>query len=242
MTEKKVALVTGGTRGIGAAISIALINDGYCVIANYAGNDERALEFSKQTGAIVKKFDVSDYEAVCQSISEIEAQYGFVHVLVNNAGITRDGFFHKMTAQQWREVIATNLDSMFNVSKPVFETMRNRGMGRIINISSINGQKGQAGQTNYSAAKAGVIGFTKALAQEAAHKGITVNCICPGYINTEMVSAIDDNVLQKIVSNIPAGRLGEADEIAALVRYIASDEAGFMNGAVQSINGAQYCA
>ena len=243
MTDtQKIALVTGGTRGIGAAISQSLINDGYKVIANYAGDDVRAKQFSDVTGAIVKKFDVSDYDDVCQAIKEIEAEYSNIDVLVNNAGITRDGFFHKMTPQQWKEVMSTNLDSMFNVSRPIFENMRNRGTGRIINISSINGQKGQAGQTNYSAAKAGVIGFTKALAQEAAHKGVTVNCICPGYINTEMVAAIDETILKKIVSNIPAGRLGEANEIGALVRYIASDEAGFMNGSVQSINGAQYCA
>jgi acetoacetyl-CoA reductase len=239
---QKIALVTGGTRGIGAAISQSLLNDGYKVIANYADNDERAIKFAQNTGAIIKKFDVSDFDSVCKAVTEIQAEHGFIDVLVNNAGITRDGFFHKMTPQQWKEVLSTNLDSMFNVSRPIFETMRNRGTGRIINISSINGQKGQAGQTNYSAAKAGVIGFTKALAQEAAHKGVTVNCICPGYINTEMVSGINENVLKSIVSNIPAGRLGEADEIGALVRYIASDEAGFMNGSVQSINGAQYCA
>jgi len=237
----EVALVTGGTRGIGAAISLSLKAAGYKVVANFAGNQERADAFAAENGVAVKKFDVSDFDACATAISEIEAEHGPIAVLVNNAGITRDGFFHKMNVQQWREVMSTNLDSMFNVTRPVFEGMRGRGAGRVINISSINGQKGQAGQTNYSAAKAGVIGFTKALAQEAAFKGVSVNCICPGYINTEMVAAIDEKVLQKIVGGIPAGRLGEADEIGALVKYLASKEAAFMNGAVLSINGAQYC-
>ena len=236
----KIALVTGGTRGIGAAISLGLKLTGHKVIANYAGNDERAKEFAADNDIIVRKFDVSDYADCAKSLADITKEFGHIDVLVNNAGITRDGFFHKMKPEQWNEVINTNLNSMYNVTQPVFCVMRENGFGRIVNISSINGQKGQAGQTNYSAAKAGVIGFTKALAQEGAFKGITVNCICPGYINTEMVSAIDETVLNKIIAGIPAGRLGDASEIAALVNYLVSDSAGFMNGAVLSINGAQY--
>lgn len=236
----KVALVTGGTRGIGAAISVGLKAIGYKVVANYAGNDANANEFANANGISVKKFDVSNAEVSAQAISEIVSEHGDIDVLVNNAGITRDGFFHKMKAEQWNEVINTNLNSVFYVTQPVFASMRERGVGRIVNISSINGQKGQAGQTNYSAAKAGLIGFTKALAQEAAFKGITVNCICPGYINTEMVAAINEDILKKIISGIPAGRLGEASEISALVNYLVSDAAGFMNGAILSINGAQY--
>lgn len=238
----KVALVTGGTRGIGAAISKGLVAAGYKVVANYAGNDKVANAFAEGAGVAVKKFDVSNFDACSKAISEIEEEHGAIEVLVNNAGITRDGFFHKMKPEQWNEVISTNLNSMFNVSQPVFTGMRGRGAGRIVNISSINGQKGQAGQTNYSAAKAGVIGFTKALAQEGAFKGVTVNCICPGYINTEMVAAIDEKVLEKIIKGIPAGRLGEASEISALVNYLVSDAAAFMNGSVLSINGAQYLA
>ncbi|MEM6602474.1 MAG: acetoacetyl-CoA reductase [Pseudomonadota bacterium] len=238
----KVALVTGGTRGIGAAISQGLKDQGFKVVANYAGNDEKAQKFASETGIAVKKFDVSNYDMVSEAVTEIESAEGPIEILVNNAGITRDGFFHKMKPEQWSDVINTNLNSMFNVTQPVFVGMRGRGFGRIVNISSINGQKGQAGQTNYSAAKAGVIGFTKALAQEGAFKGVTVNCICPGYINTDMVADIDEKILQKIIAQIPAGRLGEASEISALVNYLTSDAAAFMNGAVLSINGAQYLA
>jgi len=210
------------------------------VVANYAGNQERAEQFANDHHVIVKQFDVADYNGTQQAIQEIQQDVGPIDILINNAGITRDGFFHKMKPQQWQEVINTNLNGIFNVTHPIFASMRERGTGRIVNISSINGQKGQAGQVNYSAAKAGVIGFTKALAQEAAFKNITVNCICPGYINTEMVAAINEDVLKKIISGIPAGRLGEASEVAALVNYLVSDAAEFMNGAVLSLNGAQY--
>ena len=238
----KVALVTGGTRGIGASIAKSLKENGYNVVANYAGNEEAAKKFNQETGIAVKKFDVSSFEACQKAVAEIEQEFGPVEILINNAGVTRDGFFHKMSEEQWLTVINTNMNSLFNVTRPAIEGMRGRGYGRVINISSINGQKGQAGQSNYSAAKAGVIGFTKALAQESAAKHITVNCICPGYIGTEMVSAIDEKVLDKIVANIPAGRLGETSEISALVNYLVSDAASFMNGAVLSINGGQYMA
>ncbi len=235
----KVALVTGGTRGIGAAISTSLKAAGFDVVASYAGNDEAANAFKAETGINVIKFDVADYESSSAAIKQIEADFGPVEVLVNNAGITRDGFFHKMKPEQWRDVIATDLDSLFNCTRPVIEGMRERGYGRIVNISSINGQKGQAGQVNYSSAKAGVIGFTKALAQEGASKGITVNCIAPGYIATEMVTAIAPEVLQKIVAQIPSGRLGEAEEIGRVVVFLVEDK-GFINGATIAINGTQY--
>lgn len=235
----KVALVTGGTRGIGAAISVSLKNAGYNVVASYAGNDDAANAFKAENGIDVVKFDVADYDSSAAAIGQITDAHGPIEVLVNNAGITRDGFFHKMKPEQWKAVIATDLDSLFNCTRPVIEGMRERGFGRIINISSINGQKGQAGQVNYSAAKAGVIGFTKALAQEGANKGITVNCIAPGYIATDMVTAIAPEVLAKIVGQIPTGRLGEAEEIGRLVVYLASDT-GFINGATISINGTQY--
>jgi acetoacetyl-CoA reductase len=238
----KVALVTGGTRGIGAAISMALKNAGYKVAANYGGNDEAAQQFKNNYGVEVFKWDVSDEKACEKGIKTVEEQLGPIDVLVNNAGVTRDGLFHKMTADQWKTVMHTNLDSMYNVTRPVINGMRERQFGRIINISSINGQKGQLGQVNYSAAKAGVIGFTKALAQESAIKNITVNCICPGYIKTEMVAAIDEKVLDKIVANIPAGRLGEPEEIANMVVYLSNDNSSFINGSVMSINGAQYLA
>jgi acetoacetyl-CoA reductase len=236
----KIAVVTGGTRGIGAAISVALKNAGFTVAANYAGNDEVAGTFAKETGIAVFKFDVSNFEETQAGMAKITAELGEVSVLVNNAGITRDGFFHKMTPDQWNAVTSTNLNSLFNVTRAVIESMRSKNFGRVVNISSINGQKGQMGQVNYSAAKAGVIGFTKALAAENANKGITVNCICPGYIETDMVAAIDAGVLQKIISGIPVGRLGQADEIAELVCYLASDKAGFMTGSVLSINGGQF--
>jgi acetoacetyl-CoA reductase len=238
----RVALVTGGTRGIGAAISTGLKAAGFTVAANYAGNVEKAEAFKAETGISVFRFDVSDPEACAAGVQAIEAELGAVDVLVNNAGITRDGTLHKMTYDQWSAVIRTNLDSMFCMTRPLIEGMRDRNYGRIINISSINGQKGQAGQTNYSAAKAGVIGFTKALAQENARKGITVNCICPGYIDTEMVQAVPPKVLESIIASIPVGRLGKAEEIASMVVYLASEQAAFVTGSVMTVNGAQYIA
>lgn len=239
----RTALVTGGTRGIGAAISIQLKNAGYTVIANFAGNEEKAKAFSDETGIAVAKFDVGDYEACVSGIAQAEEAAGApIDVLVNNAGITRDGMFHKMTPEQWNDVIRVDLTSLFNMTRPLIDGMRERGFGRVINISSINGQKGQMGQVNYSAAKAGVIGFTKALAQETARKGITINCIAPGYINTEMVAAVPEKVLNSIIAGIPVNRLGEADEIAKAVVYLASDDAGFMTGSVMTINGGQYMA
>ena len=239
----KVALVTGGSRGIGAAISVALKNAGYAVAANYAGNDEAAGKFSAETGIPVYKWSVADYESCVAGIAKVEADLGPVAVLVNNAGITRDAMFHKMTPQQWREVIDTNLSGVFNMTHPVWTGMRERKFGRVITISSINGQKGQAGQANYSAAKAGDIGFTKALAQEGARAGITVNVICPGYIGTEMVRAVDEKVLnERIIPQIPVGRLGEPEEVARCVVFLASDEAAFITGSTMSINGGQYLA
>ena len=237
----RIAVVTGGTRGIGGAISKALKAAGYTVAANYAGNEEAAARFKEETGIPVYKWDVSNYEACAAGLAKVEAELGPVDVLVNNAGITRDGFFHKMSPEQWRAVIDTNLNSLFNMCRPVIEGMRNRNFGRIICISSINGQKGQAGQSNYSAAKAGEIGFVKALAQENASKGITVNAIAPGYIGTEMVRAIDPDVLAKrIVPLIPVGRLGEPEEIAHCVLFLAGDEAGFITGSTLAANGGQY--
>jgi len=237
----RIALVTGGTRGIGAAISKTLRAAGYTVAANYGGNDEAANKFKTETGIPVYKFDVSDPAACDAGVKTIEAELGPIDILVNNAGITRDGMFHRMTYEQWSAVIRTNLDSMFTCTRPVIDGMRNRGFGRIIIISSINGQKGQAGQTNYSAAKAGVIGFAKALAQENANKGVTVNVIAPGYIATEMVAAVPEDVLKaKILPLIPVGRLGAAEEIAGAVAYLASDEAGFITGSTLTINGGQY--
>jgi acetoacetyl-CoA reductase len=237
----RVALVTGGTRGIGAAISKGLKQAGYTVAANYGGNDEAAQKFKGETGIPVYKFDVSDAAACEAGIRTVESELGPVDVLVNNAGITRDGMFHRMTFDQWQAVIRTNLDSMFTCTRPVIDGMRNRGFGRIIIISSINGQKGQMGQSNYSAAKAGVIGFAKALAQENAAKGVTVNVIAPGYISTEMVQAVPEEVLKtKILPLIPVGRLGEAEEIARTVLFLAADEGGFVTGSTLSINGGQY--
>ncbi len=238
----RVALVTGGTRGIGAAISTGLKAAGFTVAANYAGNVEKAEAFKAETGISVFRFDVSDPEAAAAGVKAVEAELGPVDVLVNNAGITRDGTLHKMTFDQWSAVIRTNLDSMFCMTRPLIEGMRDRNYGRIINISSINGQKGQAGQTNYSAAKAGIIGFTKALAQENARKGITVNCICPGYIDTEMVQGVPPKVLESIIATIPVGRLGKAEEIASMVVYLASEQAAFVTGSVMTVNGAQYIA
>ena len=238
----KVALVTGGTRGIGAAISIGLKNAGYTVAANYGGNDEAANKFKAETGIAVFKWDVGNFESCAAGIKDVEGALGPISVLVNNAGITRDATLHKMTAQQWREVVDVNLDSMFNMCRNVIDGMRERNHGRIVNISSINGQKGQMGQTNYSAAKAGIIGFTKALAQETAKKGITVNVICPGYIDTEMVQAVPPKVLEGIIATIPVGRLGKADEIAKMTAFLASDDAAFITGATMTVNGAQYIA
>lgn len=237
----RVALVTGGSRGIGAAISIALKNAGYTVAANYAGNDEAANAFSAETGIPVYKWDVSSYEACAAGIAKVEADLGPVEILVNNAGITRDGMFHKMTPDQWNAVIGINLNGLFNMTHPIWSGMRDRSFGRVINISSINGQKGQMGQANYSAAKAGDLGFTKALAQEGAAKGITVNAICPGYIGTEMVRAIPEKVLnERIIPQIPVGRLGEPEEIARIVVFLASDDAGFITGSTISANGGQF--
>lgn len=237
----RVALVTGGSRGIGAAISVALKDAGYTVAANYAGNDEAAGKFTAKTGIQTFKWSVADYDACVAGIAQVEAALGPVEVLVNNAGITRDAMFHRMTPQQWREVIDTNLSGVFNMTHPIWPGMRERKFGRVINISSINGQKGQAGQANYSAAKAGDLGITKALAMEGARAGITVNAICPGYIGTEMVRAIDEKVLnEKIIPQIPVGRLGEPEEIARCVTFLASDDAGFISGSTLSANGAQF--
>lgn len=237
----RVALVTGGSRGIGAAISTALKDAGYTVAATYAGNDEKANAFTAETGIKTYKWDVGDYEACAAGIAQIEAEVGPVEVLVNNAGITRDAPFHKMTPQQWNEVISTNLSGVFNMTHPIWPGMRSRKFGRIITISSINGQKGQFAQTNYAAAKAGDIGFTKSLAQEGARAGITVNVIAPGYINTEMMSTIPEKVMNEVIlPQIPVGRLGEASEIARTVVFLASDDAGFITGSTISANGGQY--
>ena len=237
----RVAVVTGGTRGIGAAISMALMAAGYKVAATYHGNDEAAARFKTVTGAHVYKWDVGDYEACVEGLKTVEAELGPVDVLVNNAGVTKDGFFHKMTPEQWYGVINTNLNSLFNMTRPVWEGMRNRKFGRVICISSINGQKGQAGQVNYSAAKAGDLGFVKALAQEGARVGITVNAICPGYIATDMVKAISPDVLAKsILPLIPVGRLGEPEEIGRAVVFLAADDAGFITGSTLTANGGQF--
>ena len=239
----RVAVVTGGTRGIGEAISKGLQAAGYSVAATYAGNDEKANAFKDATGIAVYKWDVADPKQCEDGLARVQAEVGPVDVLVNNAGITRDGTFHRMSFEQWSAVIRTNLDSMFTMTRPLIGGMRERGYGRIIIISSINGQKGQVGQTNYSAAKAGVIGFAKALAQENARNGVTVNVIAPGYIATEMVQAVPEEVLKsKILPLIPVGRLGEAEEIARAVVFLASEEAGFITGSTLSINGGQYMA
>jgi len=236
----RVAVVTGGTRGIGAAISKALKKAGYTVAAIYAGNDQAAQQFKTETGIPVYKWDVSSYDACAAGLKQVATDLGPVDVLVNNAGITRDTAFHKMSPDQWGAVINTNLNSLFNMCRPVIEGMTERGWGRIINISSVNALKGQFGQTNYSAAKAGEIGFTKALAQENAKGGVTVNAICPGYINTEMVKAVPLAVLEKaILPYIPVGRLGEPEEIARCVVFLASDDSGFITGSTLSANGGQ---
>src|ERR1700757_378959 len=236
----RVAVVTGGTRGIGRAISVALKNAGYRVAANYGGNDQAAREFNEETGIPVFKFDVADFNACAEGVKKIEAELGPIEVLVNNAGITRDSTMHRMSWEQWNAVIQTNLSSCFNMSRALIEGMRDRRFGRIVNIGSINGQAGQYGQVNYAAAKSGIHGFTKALAQEGAAKGITVNAIAPGYIDTDMVAAVPAEVLAKIVARIPVGRLGKADEIARGVAFLVADEGGFITGSTMSINGGQH--
>ncbi len=236
----RVAIVTGGTRGIGEAISLALKEAGATVAANYAGNDERAREFSERTGIKAYKWDVADYDAVRAGVAQVAEELGPVDIVVNNAGITRDGTLLKMTYQMWKEVMDTNLGGCFNMAKAVFPGMRDRKWGRIVNIGSINGQAGQYGQVNYAAAKSGIHGFTKALAQEGARFGVTVNAIAPGYIDTDMVAAVPADVLEKIVAKIPVGRLGQAHEIARGVAFLCSDEAGFVTGSTLSMNGGQH--
>lgn len=239
----RVALITGGTRGIGAAISVAMKNKGYRVAATYAGNDNAAQKFQAETGIPIFKFDVGDWQACEKGVGQIVRDLGPVDVLVNNAGITRDAMFHRMGKDQWDAVIRTNLDSVFNMSRLVFPGMRDRGFGRIVSISSVNGRKGQMGQVNYSAAKAGLLGFTKALAQEGAFKNVTCNVVAPGYINTEMVAAVPKDVLEaKILPQIPIGRLGTAEEIARCVIFLCADDAGLITGACLDANGGQYMA
>ncbi len=238
----KNVIVTGGTRGIGKAISVGLKSAGYQVSANYAGNEEAAAKFENETGIPIFKWDVADFEACESAIQEIEGKQGPTDVLVNNAGVTRDIPFHKMSIDHWRTVMSVDLDSAFNMTRPIINGMRDRSYGRIVNISSINGQKGQFGQANYSAAKAGLIGFSRALAQETARKGITVNAIAPGYIGTDMVNALDDKIIDGIVAQIPVGRLGTPEEIADCVAFLASEQAGFITGSVLTVNGGQYIA
>ncbi len=238
----RVALVTGGTRGIGRGIVERLVADGFTVAAGYSGNEDAAQACAKELGVHVVKGNVGDFDDAKRAIEQVEANLGPIDVLVNNAGITRDAMLHKMTPQAWNEVIFVNLASLFNMSRNVIEGMRERGYGRIINISSINGQKGQMGQTNYSAAKAGVIGFTKALAQETAAKGITVNAVAPGYIDTDMMSAVPEKVLASIIGTIPVGRLGKASEIAACVAFLAREDSAFITGATITANGGQFFA
>ena len=236
----RVAVVTGGTRGIGEAISLMLQGQGFTVVANYAGNVEKAQAFTSETGIVSYRWDVGDHEACIHNCVEIEAVFGPIDIVVNNAGITRDGTLHKMTFDDWNEVMRINLGGCFNMARATFPGMRERGWGRIVNIGSVNGQAGQYGQVNYAAAKSGIHGFTKALAQEGAKFGVTVNAIAPGYIDTDMVAAVPAPVLEKIVAKIPVGRLGQADEIARGVAFLASDEAGFVTGSTMSINGGQH--
>ncbi|WP_025770096.1 acetoacetyl-CoA reductase [Thioalkalivibrio sp. HK1] len=236
----RTAIVTGGTRGIGAAISMALLDAGNRVAATYAGNDDAAKRFAESTGIHTFKFDVSDFSACESAVQRIGAEVGPVDILVNNAGITRDGTMHRMSFDQWNAVLQTNLSSCFNMCRCVIEGMRERGFGRIVNIGSVNGQAGQYGQVNYAAAKSGIHGFTKALAQESANKGITVNAIAPGYIDTDMVRAVPEKVLEKIIATIPVGRLGRAEEIAKAVLFLTDEEMGFMTGSTLSINGGQH--
>lgn len=236
----RVAIVTGGTRGIGGAISKLLHQSGYKVAANYAGNEEKARAFEAETGIKAYKWSVADYNACVEGVKKVERELGPVDIVVNNAGITRDGTMHRMTPPQWQEVIDTNLGGCFNMCRATIDGMRERGFGRVVNIGSINGQAGQYGQVNYAAAKSGIHGFTKALAQEGAARGITVNAIAPGYIDTEMVAAVPANVLEKIVAKIPVGRLGRAEEIARGVLFLVADEGGFITGSTLSINGGQH--
>lgn len=236
----RVALITGGTRGIGEGCSIGLKDAGYTVVANYGGNDEAAKAFTERTGLPAYKFDVSNFDAVQEGVKKIEAEVGPIEVLVNNAGITRDGVMLKMSFERWNQVIQTNLSSCFNCSKAVVEGMRERNFGRIVNIGSMNGQAGQYGQVNYASAKSGIHGFTKALALETARYGITVNCVAPGYVDTEMVKAVPEEILAKIVKGIPVGRLGHADDIARAVLFLIADNNGFMTGSTISINGGQH--
>ena len=238
----RVAVVTGGIRGIGEAISISLRDAGYKVIANYAAHDERAKAFSAKTGIAVLKWDVGDFNACQTHVDAIVKEHGPIDILVNNAGITRDAPLHKMTHDMWDEVIRVNLTSVFSMSRAVINGMRERGFGRIVNIGSINGQAGQFGQVNYAAAKAGMVGFTKSLALETASKGITVNAIAPGYIDTEMVQSVEKSILLKIISRIPVGRLGHTQEIARAVKFLVSDDAAFITGSTLTINGGQYMA
>jgi acetoacetyl-CoA reductase len=238
----RTALVTGGTRGIGQAITARLAREGYRVAANYAGNDQAAARCAEELGVKVFKWDVGDYDACARGVADVQAALGPIDVLVNNAGVTRDATLHRMTREQWDDVIRIDLTSAFNMCRLTIEGMRERNYGRIINISSINGQKGQIGQTNYAAAKAGLLGFTRSLALENAKKGVTVNAICPGYIDTEMVSAVPAKVLEGIIAGIPVGRLGTSDEMAACVAFLASDAAGFITGATLTANGGQYIA
>ena len=236
----RVALITGGTRGIGAAISIKLKETGYKVAAVYAGNEEVATKFSKENEIAVFKWSIANYEECIAGIKSVEDELGEIDILVNNAGITRDGMFHKMSQEQWRDVINVNLNGLFNMTHPLWDGMRARGFGRIVNISSINGQKGQLGQANYSAAKAGELGFTKSLALEGARKGITVNAICPGYINTDMVKAMSEKAIEVTENQIPVGHLGEPEDIARCVKFLVADESTFITGSTISANGGHY--
>ena len=236
----RVALVTGGTRGIGAGISIKLKESGYKVAAIYAGNDKVATKFSEENKIVIFKWSIANYEECVAGIKRVENELGTIDILINNAGITRDGMFHKMSPEQWRDVINVNLNGLFNMTHPLWDGMRARGFGRIVNISSINGQKGQLGQANYSAAKAGELGFTKSLALEGARKGITVNAICPGYINTDMVKAMSENAIEATESQIPVGHLGEPDDIARCVKFLVDDESSFITGSTISANGGHY--
>lgn len=236
----RIALVTGGTRGIGKSIALHLKEKGYKVVANYAGDDTAAQDFTKETGIPAYRWDVSDYQSCEEAVAKITAEVGAIEILVNNAGITRDGAMHKMKQEAWKTVIDVNLNSCFNMSRVIIDSMREKGFGRIISISSVNGQLGQFGQTNYAASKAGIFGFTKSLARESAAKGITVNAIAPGYIETDMIRTVPQNVLDKIVSNIPVGRLGQPEEIARCVAFLAADDAAFITGETLSVNGGQY--